>query len=286
MQVTLGQTITKGVVNFHVHWARDLNSTKDIEVCFHYGGANWYPAYQSPKPEWPLSANASKPLQPFNYLLNFDLSKSLDQQEFHLILEPLYFNSDGFALSLYQYSPWFIRRDPSQGGVLCVSAKNQFPYMEKYDYEWYRDIQFELFMAKDIRTVVDHLHQHSSIIAKPTQLPDSKLFTAPIWSPEKTTQAEIEKLASEIEKNSLLKGELLLGNSWEKMAGDFSFDITQFPDVDQMESSLHEKGFRLGVAHSNEIHNSLKHTEGYFVHDLSGNRTGFVDFSSKEACEW
>ena len=90
----------------------------------------------------------------------FTTGNFFDQDNFGSIIEGLFFTSDGFAVQLYNWAPWFIRRDPNHGDpLLCVAVdKSRFPYStdSKYD-DFYMQIRF--LSASNVKTahqVVTH----------------------------------------------------------------------------------------------------------------------------------
>lgn len=202
------------------------------ELCIHYGqhNATWFSAYQSYSPHWPMDLNRTLDTEAFNNLLNYTLDEN--KEDYYLILEHLFINSDGFALYLDDKQPLFLRRSSNNGDpLLCFSTKTIGPYANLTDDRFYADLKMHIFAAIDIRHLTEYVLQYSNLIPKPRTSPDSNEFTYPTFSiyNSKVTQKDVLNFAAEIEKHGFPnKSEILIDDYVLEKQSDLDFAKSDF----------------------------------------------------------
>src|SRR5699024_10998646 len=98
-----------------------------------------FAAYQSLSPNWPMDTSRALPRVAFNNVRNY--SYDTTKEDFYLIVEQLFVNTDGFAVALDSRAPLFMRRDPNHGDpLLCFSTNNSKPYDSKVTDPHYTDL--------------------------------------------------------------------------------------------------------------------------------------------------
>ena len=95
------------VTHYEFMWPGSDEPNEKRELCLYYNTGSWYNSYQRYQPEWPLNTSHTMPRTPFNYLLNY--KNNALNEEFYMILEHLFINSDGYGVMLDDKSPLFIR---------------------------------------------------------------------------------------------------------------------------------------------------------------------------------
>lgn len=251
-----------------------------------------YGSYQRYNPEWPLNAAKEMPLTPFNYLLDYTLNPLTE--EFYLILEHLYINSDGYAILLDDKSPLFIRREVGSEPALCLSVNNKYPYLENNPDPMYRDIKVKVFAAANAKEVLDFILKKSNLIAKPTAAPADVEFSTPKWAVysifgQFLSAAQLYDYADHIEKQGFWNSELVLNNQWEVTPGDFQFHVGLFGSAQAMTSRLHSEKFRLKVAVKPIIADTPPNMEAHrnlYIKNQQNQLTNFIDFGVPEAADY
>lgn len=232
-------------------------------------------------------ANFSLPLLRFNSMLDY---MALGEQEFYRVVEHLFLTTDGFAVFLDAYAPWFMRRDKKKSS-LCFAVNNTVPY-DTSDYSSsYLDLKIYLFAASNIRTVTDYVVHQSGLIPRPKEIPDESMFANPnfgVYNLKVSTlkQSELLAFAETINKFDLTPAEIMLDDQWSFNLS--SFDHTHYPDPASMIAALHKQHklkLRLQVYPTSLADSSA--AIDYFVRwSRNGSNSGVVDFSNPKAANW
>lgn len=203
------------------------------ELCVHYAqnNATWYSAYQSYSPHWPMDFNRTLATEAFNTLLNFTLDEN--KEDFYLILEHIFINTNGFGVYLGDKQPLFLKRNSSNSdSLLCFSTNNVTPYANHTDNRFYADLEMYIFAANDIKHLIEYVLQYSTLIPKPSATPDENAFRYPTFSINKSnpSQNDILNFANEIEKHGFPnKSEILIDNYALEKYNELEFSKSLFP---------------------------------------------------------
>lgn len=268
-----------------------------------------YNTYQSLTPAWPMNPKRLASKRHFNFLLDFDYDPARDEHMF--ILEHLFLNSDGFALTLDPTSPLYYRRDPAGAlvgkgdPIFCFSVNNTYPYMENNRNPEYLDLKFKLFSGKNIKSIYEIVANKFGFIPRPVDLPDVRLFQDPIWSTwvhlnRNLTQANLLQYAKDIKRHHFHCSMIELHRNWEQHYGDLAFDPERFPDPNKMISDLRQLGLvRTSVWVYPDIHidsPAYLSAERHFLKDHTGSNPvlinysdgagSYLDFSSSDTSRW
>lgn len=224
-------TESLSAITYQIRW----HGPGPRELCVHYeqNNATWYSAYQSLSPHWPMDFNRILATEAFNTLLNFTLDEK--KEDYYLILEHLFINTNGFAVYLDHKQPLFLKRNSSNGdALLCFSTQIVAPYVNHTDplERFYPDLQMHLFVSNDIRQLTNFVLQHSTLIPKPSKTPDESTFRYPTFSihNSKPTQKDVLNFANEIEKHGFSnKSEILIDDYVLDKSHELDFSKSDFP---------------------------------------------------------
>lgn len=303
------------------HNAAHPNITNHIpnrELCINYAyrNASWYNGYQSMAPSWPMNTSRVLPTQPFNNVRNFTGDSKIE--DYHLILEQLFVNSDGFAVTFDHRQPLFLRRDPNLGSngsthagepLLCFSANNSGPYDPLNEQTSYRALRMHIYMEKNIREVLDYTIVSSRAIRRLESVPDDAKLRYPTWSietaPSSTNgHSRVLSLAETILKHGFsAHSQLMFDDYQQRESSVLELSNSSYPNHKGMLEKLHSIGFtRLGMAApagTSKYRKGQRHednsTVNFFIpYYNASNPTGInstdvtsvIDFSSPAACEW
>lgn len=174
--------------------------------------------------------------------------------DFGSIIEQLFLTSDGFAILLNDFDSWFLRRDPNHGAdpLLCVAVDhNQFPYRRYYKADYFH-LEFRVMSATNVRTAHQAAMKRNDWIPKPASIPDTLLFTKPIWSTwavyhKEINQSTVLDFAQQVKKHDFPVAQIEIDDLWEKHYGDFTFDTTKFPNASKLVEEIHALGYRTSL---------------------------------------
>lgn len=229
------------------------------------------------------------PLLRFNSMLDYS---ALGEQEFYRVVEHLFLTTDGFALLLDAYAPWFMRRDAGKS-LLCFAVNNTAPYDTTDHSSSYLDLKIHLFAASNIREVTDYVVHRSGLIPRPKEIPDASMFTDPsfdVYNVKISTvnQSELLAYASTINRLEFAPGEIMLDDRWSNFNNVADFDRTLYPDPAKMIDTIHKQHrlkLRLQV-YPTAIPNSSAANEYFVKWSHNGPNSGVVDFSNPKAADW
>lgn len=231
--------------------------------------------------------NGSLPLLPFNSMLAYF---ALGEQEFYRVVEHLFLTTDGFAVLLDAYAPWFMRRDEKKS-LLCFAVNNSVPYDTTDHSPSYLDLKVHLFAASNIRTVTDYVVHQSGFIPQPKEIPHESMFTDPsfgVYNVKVSTlkQSELLAYAETINKLEITPAEIMLDDQWSFNFS--SFDNTLYPNPASIMDILHKQHklkLRVQVYPTSTADSSA--ANDYFVKwSHNGLNSGVVDFSNQKAANW
>lgn len=231
---------------YHLYITGPANASTDIEVCFHYAhnNASWYSTYEEKAQHWPMDTSKSftkaEPFMTSNFKGNFGS-----------LIEYLFLNSDGFALQLEEYHPWFFRRSVNNGDpLLCFSLdQTKFPYQDAERYINF-SLKLQINAARNVREAHQAVMQWRGLIPLPKAIPDETMFRKPIWSTwaqykKEINQTNVLQFASEIHQRGFPCSQIEIDDFWEKAYGDLTFDQTTFPNATALVEQIHALGYRV-----------------------------------------
>lgn len=242
---------------------------------------------------WPLKTDRVEAKQVFNFLMDYDRFNSHDKdKEDILVLEQLFLNTDGFALSLDRQQPLFISRNTNRGDPqLCFTVAALAPYNVNDHDAAYLDIKFKAFASKDIRAVTDYFVHDSGVLQKATILPDDSFFRHPTWFLWEMNRFETQHAVEGFLNESVAHGftgtepSQVILDFWESDYGNYTFALHRYPKADEMLASLVGHHLEVGVPLYGPFLN-VEHSpekEKLFVKNSKGKVSNIVDFSNAQA---
>lgn len=97
-----------------------------------------------------------------------------------------------------------------------------------------------------------HLNVVNKYFGTASDVPDRKMFQAPIWTTwarykHAIDQEKVLRFADEIVERNFSRSQIEIDDVWETCYGDLTFDPNKFPDARRMIFELHAKDFRVTV---------------------------------------
>ena len=201
----------------------------------------------------PFTLSSSWPMDADSFASHSETAFTLGATKMNILLEHLFFNTEGFALLLDDLHPWFIQRSVDQRSNkrhFCFSLRpSEEPYDQTYresktsHAEKYLNIKFRILMGKNIQTV------HQAAVGGPFEYVkrpltfDATFFKSFIWNFEtlyKLTQktitdsTSIEKIVTQLNINETIRSKnlpLLLvnfENIWHPFDDFLQYEETLF----------------------------------------------------------
>ncbi|KAL8597074.1 hypothetical protein ACOMHN_057563 [Nucella lapillus] len=215
--------------------------SQEVKDCFDMSGAHWYGGYMAFDQPWPLEKAQ----------LTTSVYVSADTG-FHShrvggVVERLFFSSRGVGIYVSPDVPLFVSLNPLSDNRLCLSAR--------YDGGYYTSesnqpptLNYTICHASDTRAIFSYMSEQ--FLPRPQDIPDSRLFTHPIWSTwavfkANVTQKKVLDFATNITKLKLPAAQLEIDDDWTPRYGDLDFDPEKFPDPAGMVKRLSELGHRV-----------------------------------------
>lgn len=216
-----------------IHVNRTLNKGKEVSDCFEFGETNWWGGPEQKYQYYPVQKLT---LTDYDYL-----PKELDSSA---IMERYWLNSDGMFVYISDKTPLFINQNSLRANHLCFTAKSALPfdtYSDKFTFN------YTIGVTSDART--SHMEVVKRYLHTPTDYPDERMATHPIWSTwvrygRSINQSLIIEFANEIIDHGFKNAQLDIDDFWETCYGSLTFDTATFPSVKDMTDQLKELGFR------------------------------------------
>ena len=160
------------------------------------------------------------------------------------VIERYWLSSTGFYIYGSERDPLFLDQNNLFSNHLCLVAKNKAPYHNRTSVT----LNYEIGAFEDARAAHEYaidVHLH-----KPTDIPDERMVTHPIWSTWArykvyVNDSVVRQFAGEILKEGFDNSQIEIDDNWETCYGSAIFDRTKFPDVEALTDYLHERGFRV-----------------------------------------
>jgi len=289
---------TTGINCTVVNWEA-LDCTVDtFEDCFDLTDAHWYGGTVVRKMYWPIEGLSH------NTTAYVPGNVAGVPPGYGGVLERYWVNSNGMAVQIDWGVPLWVSINQTGDQKLCLRAQYRDSPYYNYD-DSPVNLTYTVCRGNDVRHVHDYMAE--TYLAKPTDIPDERLFRYPIWSTwaqyrKNITQDSVLDFANAILENGFTNAQLEIDDKWEVNYGDFEFDLDKFPDPKGMVETLASMGFRTTLwVHTFVSLNSAAMKEGMrrlaFVNDPSGRLPGLtawwdetsamvVDFTSDRAFEW
>ena len=293
-------------------WKTEILSM--VEDCIDIGDGYWYGGPEELNQHFPMSPQNSRERVPY---LPGDMLQDKDLY-FGGVAEPYWLNSKGGAIWVPEEQPLFYSWNSIRtSGQLCLSTVKSLPY-PIHDGDSL-ELNYMMCSADDPKQM--QMYAASNLWTKPTSLPDTKMFSDPIWSTWAQYKADINQsvvaqFADDIISHGFQNSQLEIDDNWETCYGDAKFNPSKFPDPALMVSQLKEMGFRVTLwihpfvnLECPSFMEAANPPAMYFVRDTKGKgwtidgwsgaanlpgltwwwqgfAAGYVDFTNPEAVEW
>jgi len=227
---------------YDITWTTDhLNI---IEDCFDIeeGGVKWYGGAEELKQHFPLNPDETRKRVPF--LPGDMLQNSVEY--FGGVAEPYWLNSLGGSVYVTDEQPLFFSWNQNYNKKMCLSTTKGDPYPDMDSNKL--ELKYKICGANNPRAM--HEYAATNFWRKPTDIPDERMMTYPVWSTwaqykEHINQSIILDFADQITSNGFNNSQLEIDDNWEQEYGDAIFNSFKFPDPARMVTDLKSRGFRV-----------------------------------------
>ncbi|GAU90242.1 hypothetical protein RvY_02689-2 [Ramazzottius varieornatus] len=294
----------KGFECSTVTWTGTLDS--EVTDCIELGQGKWYGGGLLFEQRWPMELR--KNMGPF---VSGDILQ--DRTEYGSVLEPYWISTDGVALWVdydAKSQPLHTSFNSTGDGKLCLkSSYLHAPYVRAQQKSL--QIKYTVCVGKNVQ------HVHKSILGnvsplpwpRPTGIPSQGMFRWPIWSTWVSYKTSIDepKLIEFIDRIHNLgfgASNIEIDDGYQLKYGDFSFNLTKFPDPSIPIEHAHRYGYNVTVwVYPFINHDSSAMNEGLLMLNRSfvlredgripamtwwwqGHLAALVDFTNPEAARW
>lgn len=161
------------------------------------------------------------------------------------ITERYWLSSEGNYIFVDDSVPLFLDQNNYKENHLCLIAKNGNPYPSRSTINLQYEIGTMIGNPRIAHEIVVKNH-----LGKPTGIPDERMITYPIWSTwarykVNVNQFNVLQFAQEIVENGFQNSQIEIDDNWETCYGSAAFDTDKFTDLETMNKTLKELGFRM-----------------------------------------
>lgn len=237
-KVTLSITHDADNSRYKFAW-ESTGGTGRLEDCYDLTYGYWYGGAQMFRQRWPINDMRQR-LRPF-------VTRDVYRQDFGNVQERYWLSSNAFALFFEADVPlWVSMNIGGQSRICYVAFEDDYPY-NQFNYDTLR-LSYTFFTGNNIKDT--HLSVADQMLSKPTDIPDTSMFTYPIWSTwamyKKTINEELVlEYADLIKQYDFPYSHIEIDDEWSTEYGDFEFDPVKFPDPPGLMNKLNDEGFKV-----------------------------------------
>ncbi|UJR31861.1 hypothetical protein I4U23_019335 [Adineta vaga] len=200
-----------------------------IDSGYWYGGATQRTIY------WPINQFVTK----CQAMIPNDAYKNM----FGSVCERYWLSSLGLALFIDPLVPLFVSMNKKH---LQLISEYRTPYRQSTFHS--HQFQYKLLQHVNMRDL--HLTMINRYLGKPTDIPNPRMITDPIWSTwaqfkQNINTEKVLNYAEEIVRRNFPRSQICIDDDWTPHYGVLDFDTTKFPDPKQMIEKLKELNFRV-----------------------------------------
>ncbi|VDK83026.1 unnamed protein product [Litomosoides sigmodontis] len=287
------------------HYMKDVIQTDE--------SGQWYGGPQIAQQTWPLATDTLQHFSPYlssdtlkvvvKYSFEVEFCDFYDDAKISSGMERYWLCSSKFAVFVPDQVPLWTAYGHGQ---LSLQAQiDNSPYVGFYANTAAPILSYSIFVAKCCTLREFHLAVHGKLYDSCTTIPDELLIRKPIWSTwvrysEKVTQSDVLEFAQEILNHHAPIFQLELDDNWATYYGDFEFNKTKFPNIENMCKQLNQWNIQLSLwihpfvnlASDNGKNLALRHL---FVKDSNGQpgivewwhgQAYVIDFTNPKAAHW
>jgi hypothetical protein len=272
-------------------YARDVTEIRD---CYSLNGSHWYGGAEVREQYWPI--------EKWNHKLEMFIAGNSFKNEYGGVLERYWLSSAGFAIVSPVEVPLFVSINASHDGQLCLAGRFEGSMYRNVN-NTYPYLTYTICNGNDLKSL--HLYMINTFFQKPIDIPDTRMFTHPIWSTwaqfkKEISQSQVLEFARQIRANNFTVSQLEIDDDWTPHYGDLRFNPSKFPDARGMIRQLKSMGFRVTVwvhPFANLLSGAFIQgvEKGYWVKNELGapglsiwwdGIGGILDVTNKEAVDW
>jgi len=252
---------------------------------------NWYGG--------PEQMDQKYPVQSFNFVDYAYITKELHSAA---IMERYWLSSSGFFILVDYDTPLFIDQNNLREDHICFTAKKILPYdIHKSTFTF----NYRIGAGSNAR--VAHKNVITRMLGHPRGLPEERMIRYPIWNTwvryqRNINENTIRSFANEIVANDFKYSLLDIDDFWEDCYGSLTVNQTNFGNLRDVTTELHELGFIVGMwvhpfvnkdcatfAYATEMNLLVKSHNGSTDTSWWNSRTNqaaHVDFTNPQAMSW
>lgn len=227
---------------YNVTWSAKQHSVASLMDCFDISDMHLYGGSELYRQVWPLE-KASVEMQPY-FPLDTLNAMNTNSTVYGSVLERLWFTSKGGVILVDNGVPLHVSLNQKADSQLCLKAEpTSYPRISGP-----LQLIYKLCFgsnAKDVRN-----YAVETFFSFPASIPDKRMIREPIWSTwarykKNVNQSTVLNFAKEIKKYGFPCSQIEIDDKYSTAYGDFDFNVTKFPDADQMVQELHRDNFRV-----------------------------------------
>ena len=281
---------------FTVDWKATGCVAQVLEDCYEVGDGHWYGGYEDWHQPWPFE-QTSRNLSAF--ITNDSYQKGIGG-----VQERYFFSTKGVGIYVEDHVPLHLSFNAMGDGKICFVAKyERYPFLNRK--KNMPLLKYHICKGENVKTI--HEYMSGRFFNRPTNIPDERLFTYPIWSTwaqyhKDINQSIVLDFADKILFHNFSHSQIEIDDDWTPAYGDMDFNTDKFPDAKQMVKSLNDLGFRVTVwLHPFFNMDSQAFQEaggkGYLMRQYDGilpelcswwdgKTAGLLDVSNEDAIQW
>lgn len=219
------------------------------------------------------------------------------------IAERYWLNSRGLFIYVARETPLFLNQ--TAGNVMCLYGQKIAPYYTRDGLDF--TFNYNIGIASDARAA--HLKAVEHFLNKPTDHPDERMTTYPIWSTWAKYRRDISEsvvlsYADLITSNGFNNSQMDIDDMWETCYGSLEFDTLKFPNISSLTAAMKVKGFRItlwvhpfinkgcepyyseALSRGFLVLNHNNNPDMYWWNTVSGSQSAHIDFTKVKAVQW
>lgn len=229
---------------YNIKWyslSDKIEPTDCYEDGYQYG--HWYGGGRTLGMAWPVELGRVE-MSPF-------VTGHIGRHRWGNVLKRYFINSKGVAITVDPQSPLYVSINAGQENRLCLKGRHdQFTYFTSVGHP---TLNYTICMADNIKTLHYALAEKSLWDGlKQTDTETVKaLLAEPVWQivsrgKHHLTEAALVNYTEDVIALGFLKqGHVLLNEHWQTEVGDFTFDKSRFPTINETLDVIHRRGFRI-----------------------------------------
>ncbi|XP_013398193.1 myogenesis-regulating glycosidase [Lingula anatina] len=232
--------VEEGVTCFTVSWESLSCNVSSLRDCYEMQGSHWYGGAQVYYQYWPIDS-WSMDMAPY-------VAGDSYAGQYGGVIERYWLSSAGVGIFVNASVPLYVSINSSSDKNICLESRWDLPYINVKN--TLPTLEYTICRSNNLKTT--HEYMSNRFFEKPREIPDEKLFVAPIWSTwalykQAINQSMVLDYAKQILDNNFTHSQIEIDDDWTPKYGDYTFNKDKFPNTTAMFQKLRTQGFRVTV---------------------------------------